>query len=169
MINGDLVRKIFYLHSFQDTKKLLIFLKRYRNIILTGGCFDILHYGHITFLKQAKKQGGSVVVFLESDRAVLEKKKRKPIHTQEQRAKLLAAITYVDAIIALPYLKQDSDYEKLTKIIRPRVIATTKGDVLLKNKEHQARLIGAAVKIVTPEIKGFSTSLITNYAAISGD
>ncbi len=169
MISGDPDNKIFYLHTINDTTKLSTFLKKYKNIILIGGCFDLLHYGQITFLRKAKAHKGALIVLLESDETVLRKKKRKPIHPQEKRAQLLASVSYVDGVIAIPYLTSDKQYEKLTKIIHPRIIAVTKGDRLLANKKNQAKLIKAKVRTVTPHIAGLSTSLITNYATISGN
>ena len=51
-------------------------------IVLVGGCFDLLHYGHIEFLKNAKKQGEYLIVALEPDEAIVNYKKRQPIHNQ---------------------------------------------------------------------------------------
>ncbi|MBI3343244.1 adenylyltransferase/cytidyltransferase family protein, partial [Candidatus Gottesmanbacteria bacterium] len=58
--------------------------------ILVGGCFDLLHYGHIRFLEEAKKLGDHLVVALESDENVRRMKgEGRPIHTQAQRKEML--------------------------------------------------------------------------------
>lgn len=169
MTSGETNGKIFKLTSLRTIQKLSDFLKSRKNIILAGGCFDILHYGHITFLRKAKVIGGTLVVLLESDRAMIRKKKRKPIHSQKKRAEILAAVRYVDFIIMIPYLTNDHDYKLITTTINPAVIAVTKGDKQLGNKKKYARLTGANVRIVTPRIGGLSTSTITKYATISSD
>ncbi|OGK18683.1 hypothetical protein A3G67_02325 [Candidatus Roizmanbacteria bacterium RIFCSPLOWO2_12_FULL_40_12] len=169
MISGDPNDKIFYLRSLKDTEKLKNFLAPYKKAVLVGGCFDVLHYGHVVFFKNAKKQKGSLIVLLEPDTSLLKRKKRKAIHTQRDRAEMVAAISYVDAVVAIPHFTKDEEYEKLVKIIKPRVIAVTEGDELLRHKKNHAKLVGAQVIEVTPKIKGLSTSLITNYATLSSD
>src|SRR3712207_2220983 len=81
-----------------------------KKIVVVGGCFDILHYGHVTFLKNAFKEGDILVVALESDEYIQNKKKRAPIHTQDQRAEILAALRIVSYIIKLPYFVSDEQY-----------------------------------------------------------
>ena len=70
-----------------------------KKTVLVGGCFDILHYGHVRFLSQAKAKGEVLMVALESDEFIRRIKKKKPIHTQEQRAEILAHLDLVDMII----------------------------------------------------------------------
>ena len=62
-------------------------------IVLVGGCFDILHLGHVVFLEKAKKEGDVLVVLLESDEKVrFLKGKGRPVHTQSERAEILSAL-----------------------------------------------------------------------------
>ena len=130
-----------------------------KKIVLVGGCFDLLHYGHITFLKQAKKYGDSLVVALESDEFILIRKKRKPVHTQKQRAEILAELRVVDTIICLPLFTTDSEYYELVQEIQPAVIVVTEGDKQLDNKKKQAGLVEARLE-VAPYVKSFSTTNI---------
>ena len=61
-------------------------------VVLVGGCFDLLHYGHIAFLKEAKKHGDYLIVLLESDENVRRLKgEGRPFHTQKQRKEMLAS------------------------------------------------------------------------------
>ena len=168
MISGKADEKIFNL-SKKNQEKLSKFIKPHKNIVLVGGCFDILHFGHIAFLKSAKEIGGELVVFLESDETIKQKKGRKPIHNQEERAQLVASLMYVDMVIALPPMVQDSEYGDLTRLVNPKYIAVTKGDKLIDKKKRHASKIGAEVKEVTDHLEGLSTSLITKYASISSN
>ncbi|OGK64730.1 hypothetical protein A2313_01900 [Candidatus Roizmanbacteria bacterium RIFOXYB2_FULL_41_10] len=131
-----------------------------KKIVLVGGCFDLFHYGHLQFLKAAKKQGNYLVVAVDPDDFILLRKKREPIHTQKQRVEILKNLRFVDQVIALPLLKTYNDYLALVKKIKPAVIAVTAGDPQLKNKQKQAQTVGAKVKVVTPLIKNFSSTSI---------
>ena len=161
--------KIVYLPETGDTSALTTFREKFKKITLAGGCFDILHYGHIQFLKKSKAEGNALVILLESDEALSRRKKRKPIHTQKQRAALLAALSYVDGIVALPHFEDDAEYEKVTLALKPSVIAITEGDPLSEKKEDQAKKVGGIMKVVTPQIENLSTSSITQHAALSSD
>jgi FAD synthetase len=128
--------------------------------VLVGGCFDILHYGHVRFLELAREQGACLMVALESDEAILETKKRHPIHTQEQRAHVLQALACVDEVVCLPRLKTYEDYLGVVVAATPEVIATTQGDPQLDNKRLQARRVGGRLEVVIPQLEGFSTTRI---------
>lgn len=131
-----------------------------KKIVLVGGCFDLFHFGHLEFLKAAKKQGNYLVVAIDPDDFIRDKKGREPVHSQQQRAAILKSLKFVNKVICLPYLKTYEDYLALVKKIKPAVIAVTKNDPQLKNKQKQAATIGAKVKIVTPLLVGFSSSQI---------
>lgn len=132
----------------------------HKRIVLVGGCFDLLHWGHLTFLKKAKTKGEILVVALESDDFIRLKKKRQPVHTQDQRAKILSSLTFVDRVIKLPLMKNNEDYFKLVKRVKPSVIAVSSRDTQLPNKKMQAKSVGAKLVVVSPVIPGFSTSRI---------
>ncbi len=128
--------------------------------VLVGGCFDLLHFGHFTFLKKAAAAGDKLIIALEPDEFIKKKKKRKPIHNQQQRAEILKSLRFVDEVILLPFFKKDDDYFQLIEKIRPDIVAVTAGDPHIKNKIEQAKKIGATVKVVTPLLKGYSTNEI---------
>jgi rfaE bifunctional protein nucleotidyltransferase chain/domain len=136
---------------------------RGKKTVLAGGCFDILHYGHLSFLTLAKKKGDVLMVALESDEFIRRIKNKKPIHSQEQRAEILAHLDMVDLIILLPLLEEENYFE-MVKMIHPSFIALTKGDPHLKQKYSQAREVGASV-IQLDFIKGYSSSIIQQYGA----
>lgn len=132
-----------------------------RKVVLVGGCFDILHYGHIQFLKNAKAVGDYLVVALEPDDRIIHSKKRQPTHTQQERAQNLAAIYYVDKILLLDNLNSFDDYNQLVHDIRPNIIAITANDPQIKNKLIQAANIGAKLEIVIERALSFSSSNIS--------
>lgn len=130
-----------------------------RKIVLAGGCFDILHVGHITFLEAAKAIGDVLFVFLEADERISKLKgKNRPINNQEDRAKILGALASVDAVIKLPADLTDRDYDDMVSKLKPDILAVTKGDQQRKHKERQAGLIGCRVVDVTEVIDDQSTS-----------
>ncbi|MBI4990530.1 adenylyltransferase/cytidyltransferase family protein [Candidatus Gottesmanbacteria bacterium] len=129
-----------------------------KSIVLVGGCFDILHIGHIKFLEEAKKTGDILLVLLESDPKVKKLKgKNRPYFTQKERAQVIASLLYTDYVILLPEINQDRDYERLVMQLKPDIIAVTENDPLLKKKKHQADVAGSRLKTV-PFIKTFSSS-----------
>lgn len=135
--------------------------------VLVGGCFDVLHYGHIQFLKKAKQEGDILIVALESDEFIFKRKKRKPFHSQAKRTEILKSLRMVDEVVELPFLYSDEEYMDFVKKIKPSVIAITKGDRQLANKKKQASVVGGLVKIVTPLLKNFSTTSVIRHAFIS--
>ena len=134
-----------------------------QKIVLTGGCFDILHIGHIALFEQAKQHGDVLVVLLESDESITKSKgEDRPLHSQEQRAKVLTALRAVDYIILLPPDMTNEDYDGLVKALQPDIIATTEGDSGWLHKKRQAELIGAQLIAVTKPIPNVSTSRIVS-------
>lgn len=132
-----------------------------KRIVLVGGCFDILHMGHVTFLEKAKSQGDTLVVMVESDETITAAKgPKRPINTQTDRAKLLSALKVVDYVILLPTGMTNEAYDTLVFAIKPAIIATTKGDEHRNHKERQAAAIGAQVIDVVDLVQNQSTTKI---------
>ena len=107
---------------------------RYRNdgkkIIMTNGCFDILHVGHIHLLNEAKKLGDLLIVALNSDSSVkLNKGNARPINTEIDRAYVLSAAQNVDYII----LFDEETPEKIICTILP--------DILVKGSDYKDKYI----------------------------
>ena len=134
--------------------------------VLVGGCFDILHFGHLKFLQQAKKSGDLLIVALESDQFIKKKKGKPPFHNQKERGEILSALTVVDFIIMLSSLMRDDDYFQLVKKVSPKIIAVTTGDTQMKSKKDQAEKVGAKLLTVIPLIKRFSSSKILDYESV---
>jgi D-glycero-beta-D-manno-heptose 1-phosphate adenylyltransferase len=89
-------------------------------IVLTNGCFDLLHVGHIRYLHGAKELGGKVIVALNSDASVQRiKGKDRPFVLQEERAEILAALSAVDAVVIF----EEPDVRALIRELRPDIQA----------------------------------------------
>lgn len=128
---------------------------------MVGGCFDVLHVGHIVFLEEAKKLADKLIILLESDKNIAESKgKNRPINNQSARAEVLSQLRMVDKVISLPYLKKDEEYLEIIQNIKPDFIAVSEGDKNLDKKKEQAKIVGAKVIEVTPTVPYQSSSRI---------
>lgn len=127
---------------------------------LVGGCFDLFHYGHLSFLKAAQKLADHLIVCLESDQTIERIKGDRPIHNQSQRAEILAELMCIDYILLLPSLQNYDDYLTLVKTVQPDFLAITQNDPQLVHKQLQANEIGARVVEVNHLIDGLSSRLI---------
>ena len=88
-------------------------------VILSGGVFDIIHPGHINTLKQAKKLGNVLVVVVATDATAIKMKKRKPLHSQDQRQELVRSLVMVNACV----IGDEKDMFNTVMRITPDVIA----------------------------------------------
>lgn len=137
-----------------------------KKVVLVGGCFDLLHFGHISFLKAAKSHGTWLVVALESDENVRRMKgEARPIHSQAQRKEMLEALSFVNEVITLPPMRGDRDYYELVRKIKPSVIAITEGDPHTVKKSEQAKEIGAEI-VVIPKVHTPSTSQLSKLLGL---
>ncbi len=94
--------------------------KNGEKITLTNGCFDLLHVGHIRYLRGAKELGGKLVIALNADESVRKLKgEGRPVMNERERAEILAALSDVDAIVIFP----EPDVRAIIREIRPDVQA----------------------------------------------
>lgn len=148
------------IYSIDQLPQLLKQLN-FKKLVVAGGCFDLLHLGHIIFLQQAKAKGELLLVLLESDQTIKKLKgKHRPIHSQSVRAQILAELKSVDYVLMLPPFAADAEYDELIEKLNPSILATTKGDEFVFHKKRQANKIGAKLVFVTPQIKDHSTTKI---------
>ncbi len=134
------------------------------NKVLVGGCFDILHVGHIKFLKNAKSFGDYLIILLESDVNIKKMKgKNRPIYNQGERKMVLESLSFVDKVVILPGIVNDETYSKLVKKIKPNIIAITEGDPIRDKKLIQAKSVGAKLKIIKKYQGHSSTDAISSF------
>lgn len=123
-------------------------------IVFTNGCFDILHRGHVEYLQEAAALGDRLVIGLNTDNSVrrLGKGDGRPYNDQESRAKVLAAMRLVDAVVLFD---QDTPLE-LIQAIGP--------DVLVKGGDYtEDKIVGAeVVKARGGEVR--SLKLVDGYS-----
>jgi len=96
---------------------------RERKIVLASGTFDLLHFGHVKYLEEAKKAGGEnaeLIVIVARDSTVEKRKGKKPVMPEDQRRSLVESLKVVDEAL-LGYEKFDIDM--VIEKIKPDVIA----------------------------------------------
>lgn len=128
-----------------------------QKIVFTNGCFDLLHAGHVTYLEAAKKAGDKLILGLNTDRSVSALKgPTRPVVHEGDRARVLAALASVDAVI----LFDEDTPLQLIDLIRPDVIV--KGDDYTEAQViggNEVKLWGGSIKLI-PLVQGRSTSNI---------
>ncbi len=153
------------IESLDNLKNIVQELKKKnKSIVTTNGIFDILHIGHIRYLKQAKKLGDVLIIALNSDSSTKKiKGPKRPLNNEKDRAEALASLECVDYVAVfnengpikiLEKVKPDvhvkgSDY-KIDQIIEKYTVEKNNGKIIL-----------------IPEIKGYSTTdLIKRIAGL---
>ena len=126
-----------------------------KKIVSTNGCFDLLHLGHMEYLKQASELGDVLIIFLNSDISVKSiKGPNRPIHNQTARSLQLAALEVVDYVTIFD---EDTPENVLTEV-KPH-LHVKGGDY--KISEIKERTVveshGGTVKLL-PLIPGYSTT-----------
>ncbi|MDA0824520.1 MAG: bifunctional D-glycero-beta-D-manno-heptose-7-phosphate kinase/D-glycero-beta-D-manno-heptose 1-phosphate adenylyltransferase HldE, partial [Proteobacteria bacterium] len=128
---------------------------RGERIVMTNGCFDILHAGHVTYLTQAKALGTRLIVALNSDASVTRLKGAgRPVHRLEDRIRVMRALSVVDWVVSFD---EDTPLNLIEKI---------NPDVLVKGGDYKPDdIVGAAhvresggEVVVLPFVSGLSTS-----------
>ncbi len=123
-------------------------------VVFTNGCFDIIHVGHVRYLREAKKLGDVLVVGLNTDESVSRIKPGRPINGEKERAEVLASLGMVDYVVLFP---EETPYE-LIRYLGPHVLV--KGGDWKKEQ-----IVGSDIVPVTlslPFEDGFSTTAIIN-------
>lgn len=88
-------------------------------VVMAGGSFDIIHPGHIETLEKAKSLGDVLIVSVARDSTYLRNKKKKPLHDERQRRKMVNSVKFVDAAV----LGSEVDIFKTVEVVRPDIVA----------------------------------------------
>jgi rfaE bifunctional protein nucleotidyltransferase chain/domain len=129
-----------------------------KTIVFTNGVFDILHPGHVRYLRDARALGDLLIVGLNSDRSVkaLDKAPDRPINPEQERAEILEALASVDAVVVFD---EETPHA---------IISALQPDILVKGADWgENAIVGRAVvearggRVVRiPLAKGYSTTAI---------
>ena len=128
-----------------------------RKIVFTNGCFDVLHYGHVRYLLEAKALGDLLVVGLNSDDSVRRLKgESRPINGEKERAFVLAALEFVDYVVVF----EEDTPKELIEVVNP--------NVLVKGGDYQiGNIVGAdfvmqngGTVTTIPFVEGYSSTQI---------
>ncbi|MEO9309351.1 MAG: adenylyltransferase/cytidyltransferase family protein [Nitrososphaera sp.] len=112
-------------------------------VVLAGGVFDIIHPGHIHTLNAAKALGDVLVVVVATANTAVNLKKRKPLHTEEQRKELISSLSMVDLCI----VGHEGDIFKTVENVRPDIIA------LGYDQVHQEKFIVDGCKNLNLDVR----------------
>jgi len=129
--------------------------KKEGKVVFTNGCFDILHLGHVDYLEKARNLGQKLIVGLNTDQSVQRLKgPARPICDESSRARVMASLEFVDAVIL---------FDEETPL---ELISALKPDILVKGNDYTIEnIVGADVVIknggsveTVPLVNGYSTT-----------
>jgi D-glycero-beta-D-manno-heptose 1-phosphate adenylyltransferase len=128
-----------------------------KNVVFTNGCFDLLHLGHVDYLEKARNLGDKLVLGLNTDDSVSRfKGPDRPIQDQQSRARVLAALGFIDLVV---FFNEDTPLNLITELLP---------NTLVKGSDYLAEnIVGADVvkkgggQVKTIEfVPGYSTTRI---------
>jgi D-beta-D-heptose 7-phosphate kinase / D-beta-D-heptose 1-phosphate adenosyltransferase len=159
-LEADREEKVVSVESLQA--RVAGWRSRGLRVVLTNGCFDLLHVGHVSLLEQARCMGDRLIVAVNSDRSVRGLKgRRRPVVREQERAQVLAALSAVDAVVV---------FDEATPL---RLIETLRPDVLVKGGDYSEHEVVGAAEVrgwggrleLVPLIAGRSTSALLESSA----
>lgn len=146
--------------KIQTVEELLPQIAEWRKegeIVFSNGCFDILHLGHLDYLSQAADLGHKLILGLNSDASVSRLKgPSRPINDQKARASMLAALSFVDAVV---FFEEDTPYE-LIKAVQPDILVKGADYAIEEIVGHDIVLARGGRVIPIDLLEGYSTTAI---------
>ncbi|AEE51380.1 D-glycero-beta-D-manno-heptose 1-phosphate adenylyltransferase [Haliscomenobacter hydrossis] len=146
------------IHSWESAQAIVQqWQKQGETVVFTNGCFDLLHYGHLHYLAQARDLGQRLVLGLNSAGSVCRLKgPHRPINDERTRSWQMASLAFIDAVVVF---EEDTPWE-LLQVLQP--------DILVKGGDYAPEtIVGAEIvlarggKVLTlPFIEGYSTTAI---------
>jgi rfaE bifunctional protein nucleotidyltransferase chain/domain len=130
-------------------------------VVATGGCFDLLHAGHVRTLESARRLGDCLVVCLNSDASVRRLKgPERPLVGQDDRAAVLAALRCVDAVVVF----EEDDPRAVLRELRPHVWAKGGDYAVAELPEAETLAEWGGRAVVVPYVAGHSTTRLIEVA-----
>ena len=143
--------KILTLSSLLELRKE--WKQENEKVVFTNGCFDILHLGHIDYLEKSAMLGTKLVVGLNSDTSVRELKgENRPINPEYARARLLAALSFSDAIVLF---SAQTPHQLITTILP---------DILVKGSDYSIETIVGAEEVIASGGEVKTIDLVDGYS-----
>lgn len=127
-----------------------------RKVVFTNGCFDLLHLGHVDYLEQARHLGDALVVGLNTDASVGTLKPGRPIQDEAARARILASLAFVDAVV---FFGEPTPLA-LIELVQPDVLVKGDDYALDGIVGHESVLKRGGEVRTVPLVPGYSTSRI---------
>jgi rfaE bifunctional protein nucleotidyltransferase chain/domain len=138
-----------------------------KRLVVTNGCFDLLHAGHVTYLEAARNQGDALLVGVNSDAAVRELKgPGRPMNTEADRALVVAALQSVDAV----FIFRERDAVPFLRMVQPDIYVKG-GDYTIDtiNQDERRLVEGMGGRIVLlGHVPGKSTTALLQKIAAAG-
>ena len=133
--------------------------RKSQRLVVTNGCFDVLHSGHVTYLEAARHQGDALLVGVNSDAAVRELKgPNRPVNSENDRAIVVAALQCVDAV----FIFRERDAVKFLQTVQPEIYVKG-GDYTIDtiNQDERRLIESSGGKIVLlAHVPGKSTTAL---------
>ena len=157
ILTADELALVAQSYREQDRKKL----------VLTNGCFDLLHVGHVRYLQAARSLGGALAVAINGDDSVRALKgPGRPLNSEKDRAEIIAALECVDYVVIFPEVRATSLLEK----VRPSIYVKG-GDYTTETLDPEERTVlenaGAEIRIVPFEAGHSTSALIERMGKLS--
>jgi rfaE bifunctional protein nucleotidyltransferase chain/domain len=127
-----------------------------RRIVFTNGCFDLLHLGHVDYLEKARNLGDAMVVGLNTDASVSCLKPGRPIQDEASRARVLASLSFVDAVVLFG---EPTPLELIT-LVQPDILVKGDDYAISGIVGHELVLAKGGQVLTVPLVPGYSTSRI---------
>ena len=138
----------------QLTESITSWKKEGKKVVFTNGVFDLLHLGHITYLSKAAELGDKLIIGLNTDASVKKLKgESRPINDQNNRAALLAALFFVDAVILF---EEDTPRELIAQLLP---------DVLIKGADYTVENIAGAKEVLANGGEVKTIQLVDGYSS----
>ncbi|MFT5618891.1 MAG: rfaE bifunctional protein nucleotidyltransferase chain/domain [Arenicella sp.] len=147
-------------NKIQTLEQLVSTRKQWENseekVIFSNGCFDILHLGHIDYLEKASQLGNRLIIGLNTDVSVRKLKgESRPINPEYARARILAALEFVDAVVLFG---EETPLE---------LISTLLPDVLVKGNDYSVENIVGAKEVLANGGEVKTISLVEGFSTTS--
>ncbi len=156
--------KVYNKQKIVDQKKLFKIVKKLKKankkIVMTNGCFDIIHPGHVSYLEKSKKLGDVLIVLLNSDKSIkMNKGKNRPINNLYFRQNVLSGLSSVNYLTSF----RNKTPGKLYKVMKPNIL--TKGFDMINKSIAGAEFVkknGGKVKLIKYDKRFSTTKIIKN-------